>query len=50
MRLSKTDREVRAAQVARNLLCTCGLSDALKIALEIRRKLLVEKNKRKGKR
>jgi len=50
MRLSKTDREIRAARITENLLCTCGLSDALKVALEIRRKLLTEKNRRKGKR
>ena len=49
MKLTLHDINRIAKKTSDNLICTCGLKHAKKVAAQIKRNLLAEEKKRKGK-
>lgn len=49
MKLTLHDINRIAGKISTDLICTCGLKHAKKVAAQIKRNLLAEEHKRKGK-
>jgi hypothetical protein len=47
MKLTKNDIDKKAERITFDLICTCGLKNAKKVAMQIRRNLKAEEVKRK---
>lgn len=48
MKLTKQEINQKAKIVPDDLLCTCGLRDGKKVAMQVKRNLLIEENRRKN--